>query len=110
MLRRFGGPETADRETGVLAGMRPGEIFGLKWPRLTPTCADIRQRVCRNVVVDTPKTNQSYRKAALSKGLLQDIEQWRLFAVDPEVGVSVREVDAPVEGQLLAPQDAAEAG
>jgi integrase len=38
----------------VLAGMRPGEIFGLKWPRLTATYADIRQRVYRNVV-DTPK-------------------------------------------------------
>jgi len=67
----------------VLAGMRPGEIFGLKWPQLTATYADIRQRVYRNVV-DTPKTNQSLRKAALSKGLLQDVEHWRLLAVDPE--------------------------
>jgi len=67
----------------VLAGMRPGEIFGLKWAQLTETYADIRQRVYRNVV-DTPKTNQSYRKAALSKGLLLDIEHWRLLAVDPE--------------------------
>jgi len=67
----------------VLAGMRPGEIFGLKWPQLTATYADIRQRVYRNVV-DTPKTNQSLRKAALSKGLLKDVEHWRLLAVDPE--------------------------
>ena len=65
----------------VLAGMRPGEIFGLKWPQLTATYADIRQRVYRNVI-DTPKTDQSLRKAALSKGLLQEIEVWRAMAVD----------------------------
>jgi integrase len=65
----------------VLAGMRPGEIFGLRWPQLTATYADIRQRVYRNVV-DTPKTDQSLRKAALSKGLLVEIEAWRAMAVD----------------------------
>jgi integrase len=64
----------------VLAGMRPGEIFGLKWPQLTATYADIRQRVYRNVI-DTPKTDQSLRKAALSKGLLKEIEIWREIAV-----------------------------
>jgi integrase len=65
----------------ILAGMRPGEIFGLKWPQLTATYADIRQRVYRNIV-DTPKTDQSLRKAALSKGLLGEIELWRAMAVD----------------------------
>jgi integrase len=65
----------------VLAGMRPGEIFGLKWPQLTATYADIRQRVYRNVI-DTPKTDQSLRKAALSKGLLLEVERWRAMAVD----------------------------
>jgi integrase len=65
----------------VLAGMRPGEIFGLRWPQLTATYADIRQRVYRNVV-DTPKTDQSLRKAALSKGLLVEIDAWRSMAVD----------------------------
>ena len=33
-------------------------------------------------VVDTPKTEQSLRKAALSKGLLVEIERWRSLAVD----------------------------
>jgi integrase len=65
----------------ILAGMRPGEIFGLRWPQLTATYADIRQRVYRNVI-DTPKTDQSLRKAALSKGLLEEIEVWRAMAVD----------------------------
>lgn len=52
----------------VLAGMRPGEIFGLTWGRLEATHADLRQRVYCGLV-DTPKTNQSLRCAALSEGL-----------------------------------------
>src|SRR5580658_5394034 len=64
----------------VIAGMRPGEIFALTWGRLTATYADIRQRVYRGAI-DTPKTDQSVRKAALPEGLLRDIEVWREFAV-----------------------------
>ena len=43
---------------------------------MNATYADIRQRVYRNVI-DTPKTDQSVREAALSEGLLQEIEEWR---------------------------------
>jgi integrase len=67
----------------ILAGMRPGEIFGLKWGQLTATYADIRQRVYRGLV-DTPKTDQSLRKAALSEGLLADVESWRLQSLTTE--------------------------
>ena len=77
----LGGRERLIAKLAILAGMRPGEIFGLKWPQLTATYADIRQRVYRNVI-DTPKTHQSLRKAALSKGLLEEVEQWRAIAVD----------------------------
>lgn len=65
----------------VIAGMRPGEIFALTWGRLTATYADIRQRVYRGMI-DTPKTDNSMRKAALSEGLLAEIERWRMMAVD----------------------------
>jgi integrase len=65
----------------VIAGMRPGEIFALTWGRLTATYADIRQRVYRGTI-DTPKTDQSVRKAALPEGLLRDIEVWREFAIE----------------------------
>jgi integrase len=64
----------------VLAGMRPGEIFALTWGRMASTHADIRQRVYRRKL-DTPKTDNSTRKAALSEGLLRDIETWRASAV-----------------------------
>lgn len=73
---------------GILAGMRPGEIFGLTWGKLSDTYAEIVQRVYRGVV-DTPKTNQSVRKAALSEGLRVDIQQWREFAVDTRPGAWV---------------------
>lgn len=65
----------------VIAGMRPGEIFALTWGQMTATYADIRQRVYRGRI-DTPKTDNSMRKAALSGGLLAEIENWRMMAVD----------------------------
>jgi integrase len=63
----------------IIAGMRPGEIFALTWGRLTATYADIRQRVYRGAI-DTPKTDQSVRKAALPEGLLREIQLWREFS------------------------------
>jgi len=64
----------------ILAGMRPGEIFAMTWGRLTATHADIMHRVYRRKL-DTPKTDNSTRHAALSEGLLADIEAWRSVAV-----------------------------
>jgi integrase len=65
----------------VLAGMRPGEIFGLKWSRLEANYADIRQRVYRGDV-DSPKSVRSVRFAALSDGLLIAIDHWRAASLD----------------------------
>ncbi len=62
----------------ILSGMRPGEIFGLRWERLQGRYAEIRQRVYRGKV-DTPKTTNSIRMVALTEGLLTDIEEWRGF-------------------------------
>lgn len=64
----------------VLAGMRPGEIFAMTWGRLTATHADIMQRVYRRKL-DTPKTDNSTREAALSAGLLAEIEAWRSISM-----------------------------
>jgi len=65
----------------LLAGMRPGEIFGLTWSRLDSDYADIRQRVYRGDV-DSPKSARSVRFAALSDGLLLSIYQWRAVSLD----------------------------
>jgi integrase len=81
----------------VLAGMRPGEIFALTWGRVSETFADIRQRVYRGAI-DTPKTDQSIRKAALSEGLLREIDAWRNLAIDtrPEAWVFPSERMTPL--------------
>ncbi len=79
----------------TLAGMRPGEIFGLLWERLTADHADIRQRVYRGLV-DTPKTDQSLRKAALADGLVAEIEAWRMLAIDSNGWVFPSEAMTPM--------------
>lgn len=84
----------------ILAGMRPGGIFALKWGRLAATHADIRQRVYRRKV-DTPKTDNSYRLAALSEGLLTEIEAWRRAAVSIDDDAWVR----PSEGMTPLSKD-----
>jgi integrase len=60
----------------IVAGMRTGEIFALKWGRLTSTHAHIMQRVYHGDI-DTPKTHHSIRLAALADGLARSIEEWR---------------------------------
>jgi integrase len=80
----FGALDLRERliaKLAILAGMRPGEIFALTWGRLTATHADIRQRVYRRKI-DTPKTDNSTRQAALSEGVLDEIENWRMMAVE----------------------------
>lgn len=66
----------------ILAGMRPGEIFGLKWEHVSPTHVYIRQRVYRGVI-DSPKSSHSVRKAALSEGLIEEMNFWREISLNP---------------------------
>jgi integrase len=67
----------------ILAGLRPGEIFGLRRGRITDNVADIQERVYRGRL-DTPKTQKSVRFVALSASVRQDLEQW--LAVSPGSG------------------------
>jgi integrase len=71
-----------------IAGMRPGEIFGLKWMNLEPPYADIRQRVYRGDI-DSPKSPKSLRKAALGESLLAEVAQWRALCLDTAPGAWV---------------------
>jgi len=59
----------------VLVGMRPGEIFALKCGRLRKVSVEIQQRVYRNEI-DTPKTANSVRSAAVPADLLGDVRSW----------------------------------
>ena len=96
----------------VLAGMRPGEIFGLKWERLGSDYADIRQRVYRGNV-DSPKSVQSVRFAALSKRAARfhrRAEGAVARCARRRVGIPVGEThDASGKGQLLEARFPAEA-
>jgi integrase len=64
-----------------LVGMRPGEIFALRWGRLHRTMADIVERVYRGSRGD-PKTDRSRREAAIPPELSDDIEAWRMISPD----------------------------
>jgi integrase len=90
----------------IIAGMRPGEIFALTWGRLSAKDADIRQRVYRGVI-DTPKTTLSVRRAALSEGLLVEIEAWRAVSINTneEAWAFPSERMTPAcDGECLAPK------
>jgi integrase len=65
----------------ILGGLRPGEIFGLKWGHIKETHAEIRQRVYRGVI-DSPKTSLSFRKAALPAGALEEVQAWKEISLD----------------------------
>ena len=67
----------------VLAGMRPGEIFGLRRGHVGESHASVCQRVYRGDI-DTPKTVKSVRKVALPEGLRQDLKTW--LATSPDFG------------------------
>lgn len=67
----------------TLAGMRPGEILGLKWGAVKTDHCDISMRIYRGDI-DRPKTSHSVRKAALSESLLSDLDEWR--SICPEIG------------------------
>jgi len=84
----------------LLAGMRSGEIFGLKWARMEADYADIRQRVYRGDV-DSPKSTRSVRYAALSDGLLAAIDEWRAVS-RPGIKVTV-ELSVLVQRIIVSP-------
>ena len=84
-------------QLAIIAGMRPGEIFGLTWKRVGPDYADIRQRVYKGEI-DSPKTVQSVRHAALSQGLLDALEHWKARSINtnPEAWVFPSERGTPL--------------
>jgi integrase len=66
----------------TIAGMRPGEIFALKWRHVTEDHIDVEQRLYRGQI-DSPKTPKSKRSVALSEGLQSLIAMWSLLSGSP---------------------------
>jgi integrase len=78
----------------LLAGMRPGEIFALKVADVSQGFADIQWRVYRGVI-DTPKTENSIREAALPETLMEDLKLW-VESVNPEGWLFPSESETPL--------------
>lgn len=60
----------------IFAGLRPGEIFALKWGRVQSGSVSIEQRIY-NGKIDTPKTYRSRRTAALTPMIVAEFEAFR---------------------------------
>jgi hypothetical protein len=88
LLGALGFRERLIAKFAILGGLRPGEIFGLTWGSVASTHADIVQRLYRGQI-DTPKTSHSVRQAALTDGLLAELEGWRGMMIDPSAGAFV---------------------
>ena len=65
----------------VLVGMRPGEIFALRWGNMAERKVLVAERVYRGKCGD-PKTRRSLREAAIPPELAADIERWRALSRD----------------------------
>src|SRR6516165_1027828 len=99
--------ETAVCMLATVAGMPPGEIFGLKWRHVRADHIQIEQRLYRGQI-DSPKTNQSKRSVALSQGLQTAIARWKrsLAIADLRSGCfPLRRGEPPSQRQLLATVD-----
>jgi integrase len=69
----------------IFTGIRPGEIFGLKWEHVKGDSAEIVQRVYKGKL-DSPKTRRSVRTAAFTPKVIAEIEAWRRVSVDSANG------------------------
>lgn len=64
----------------ILEGMRPGEIFALRWKAIRNNAIMVEQRVYKRVL-DTPKSGK-VREGAISDGTLELLKQWVKVAQD----------------------------
>jgi integrase len=65
----------------IFAGLRPGEVFALRWGSIADTFISVRERVYEGVL-DSPKSERGTRQGALAKVLIADIAAWKTVAVD----------------------------
>jgi integrase len=82
-IRALGFREALIGKLAIFCGMRPGEIFGLKWGQVANDHVAILQRVYRGLV-DTPKTKRSVRKIGLPPGSWPISHRGGRFRVTPE--------------------------
>lgn len=76
-------PERLMARLAIFEGMRPGEIYSLRWQDLGDDAVAVKRRVYQGVL-DTPKNNRA-RKVALSSGTTLLIGQWRELCPTPNL-------------------------
>ena len=80
----------------IIAGMRPGELFALRWGRIGEAVAHVKEAVYEGVL-DTPKSDRGRREAALANGLLSDMLEWKSMSnCEPDSFVFPSEVGTPL--------------
>jgi integrase len=67
----------------ILAGMRPGEIFTLKWEHVREDFIFADRRLYRGKI-DSPNSTRSVCNVALSKGLHNLITKWKNSTIDSD--------------------------
>jgi len=97
VLKKLDLRERLIAKLAVLGGMRPGEIFALRWKDVAETFVEVHQRVYEGVL-DTPKSERGFRKVGLSPGLQADFQEWRelIKPTDLEAFVFASEVGTPL--------------
>ena len=65
----------------VLVGLRPGEIFALRWGRVGPDMVNVMERVYRRLP-SHPKSERGKRLAAVPPDLASELAEWRDVAID----------------------------
>lgn len=81
----------------LLCGLRPGELFVLRWDDYEPGLLRIDERIYRGEI-DLPKTTRSAGYVALPANLDRDITSWREVALDqgPRAWMFPSEVGTPI--------------
>ena len=64
----------------IFEGMRPGEIFALRWKAISDDAIQVKERVYKRVF-DTPKNGKA-REGAISDGTSELMKQWMDLAQD----------------------------
>jgi integrase len=73
----------------TIAGMRPGEIFALRWADVSEDFVEVKRRVYEGVL-DSPKSERGFRKVALAPAIRDDMAAWRQFSSEGFVFPSER--------------------
>jgi len=90
LLSKMNEPERTITVIATLAGLRIGEILGLRWGRVHfDRCTLEVEEICYKGVFGTPKSKASRRESPLAPALVQALDAHRSRSMDTSVGALV---------------------